>query len=80
MPEAIKARYMGDGSEFLNGIVAGDHTEAEYDALDPEARVRMHNAKRSDGKPLYQIRTDAEMHPSRHEADAAKPAAKKGGE
>lgn len=65
MSEAIQARYMGDGAEFINGVPARNLTESEYDALTPDERLAVHNTKMAGDKPLYQIRTEAEMHPAK---------------
>jgi hypothetical protein len=77
---AIKARYLGDGTEFLNGIPAASLSEEEYAALDAEQRTAVRQTKQSNGKLLYDVRTDAEMHPAASASD--KPAdgkAAKGG-
>lgn len=34
----IKARYKGDGTEFLNGVPARNLSDEEYDALDTEQK------------------------------------------
>lgn len=70
MSEAIKARFMAPaegepGHEYVNGVAARNLTESEYDALPPDERLLVHNAKMSNGKPLYQLRTETEMHPAK---------------
>ena len=70
MSEAIKARFLAPavgqpGHEHLSGIPARDLTEAEFDALPQADRLRVRNAKRTGGAPLYEVRAESEMHPSR---------------
>lgn len=70
MSEAIKARFMAPaegepGHEHLSGVPARNLTEADYDALSPDERLLVHNAKMTGGKPLYQVRSEAEMHPAK---------------
>lgn len=70
MSEAIRARFMAPaegerGHEYINNIPARNLTESDYDALTPDERLAVHNVKMSDGKPLYQLRTEAEMHPAK---------------
>jgi hypothetical protein len=36
---ATKARFKGDGSEFLNGVPARDLSDDEYDALTDEQKA-----------------------------------------
>jgi hypothetical protein len=36
---ATKARFKGDGSEFLNGVPARDLSDDEYDALSDEQKA-----------------------------------------
>lgn len=50
---AIKARYTGDGSEYLNGIPARNLSDEEYEALDREQK----HAVRTSG--LYEIKSEA---------------------
>lgn len=58
---AIKARYKGDGSEFLNGIPARNLDEDEYAALDADQKRDV----RQSG--LYEVRPDDEIHPAKAE-------------
>lgn len=80
MSEAIKARFLGEpegspGHEFLNGVPARNILESEWAELPPEDHARIHHAKFSDGKRMYDVRTDAEMHPARAaEAPESRPA------
>jgi hypothetical protein len=60
-----RATYNGDGSEYLNGIPARDLDDEEYQALDPDQRKAVREAKMSGGKPLYDVRTDAELRSAR---------------
>lgn len=76
MPEAIWAHYKGDGTEHIYGVPARHLTENDRDALTAEQRRAVRNVKQSNGQPLYAVRTDAEMHPSRAEGKLAP----KGGE
>lgn len=55
---ALRARYTGDGTAYLNGIPARNLDEDEFEALSADDRRRV----RASG--LYDVRTDAEMHPA----------------
>lgn len=57
---AIKARYKGNGEEFHMGIPKRDLTEEEYDALDADEKKLLRSS------PIYDVRTEAEMHPSKN--------------
>lgn len=63
---AIRARYKGNGSEFHAGIPARNLEEEDYQALDAEQRRVVRES------PLYDVKTDAEMHssPADTKADA----------
>lgn len=70
MPEAIKARFMAPaegepGHEFDNLLPARNILESEWETLTPEQRERAHRARLSGDKPMYDVRTDTEMHPAR---------------
>ena len=80
MPEAYKARLLGPaegepGHEYIDGVPARHITESEWEALSAEQRKRIQQQKRSNGQPLYEVRTAAEMHPAQA---ASRSAAKDG--
>lgn len=60
---ARKAKYQGDG-EYLQGIPARDLSDDEYAALTTEQKRAVRTARRSDGKPLYDVRSDAPARPA----------------
>jgi hypothetical protein len=52
---ATRAKYKGNGGEFLEGIPARDLDEDEYQALDADRRKMVRESK------LYDTKTDAQM-------------------
>jgi hypothetical protein len=69
MAEPIKARWHGvppddPRHEYVNGVAARDLTEAEYRALPADLKTKVRNAVQArNGRPLYTVRPDAELHP-----------------
>ena len=56
---AIKARYLGDGADFITGIPPRHIDEAEWAALTPEQQEAVRTTV-ANGKPLYKITPDRE--------------------
>lgn len=54
---AIRAKYTGDGREYLEGVPARDLEEEDYQALDSDQRAAVR------GSDLYDTKTDAQMRP-----------------
>lgn len=60
MPRSkISAKYLGDGSQYFNGIPARDLSEDEFEALPDEHKALLAQTPPEGVKPLYELRHDA---------------------
>jgi hypothetical protein len=61
---AIRARYQGDGNEYIPSVPRRDLDADEYDALDMDARKAVRDTKRGDGEKLYDVATEKAARPA----------------
>lgn len=57
---AMKARFVGQGDEFVNGVPARALTEAEFAALTPEQQGAVLATRDAQGRLLYAVQAKAE--------------------